>query len=151
MARSWQILVFAGLLGGFFLLRQTFLNEKSMENPNPDEAAYFSQLRPVERELEDVRQHLREISRTRKTSETTAKIVADAEHESQNLREIRPVPVRLDGTHRDLITWSDMLRKGAVVANGPLDHTSVGEVENLVRQADALYGEIERRSAAVER
>jgi hypothetical protein len=148
---SWQNWV-AGVISGSLVAVLLHLAAKANRSEGPDLAneAYFTRISHSEKELEDVRKNLRDLSRGVHPHETFAKVTADATRECAGLESLQDVPDGLYSTHEELIQWARTLKEGATGAMS--SRGSAREVATkAVAKADALYRSVEARIAPEER
>ncbi|HEY3781331.1 MAG TPA: hypothetical protein VGL56_09635 [Fimbriimonadaceae bacterium] len=152
MRLSWQmtvatILSVGIILGLFHEVR--ILKPDLGEDPRVSE--YLQQIQPVEKELEDVRHNLFEISKGVPVHEAISHVEQDANRESAALTAIRSVPPKMAATQGQFVAWAHILQGSVHLAKGQSSQGMHRQLAENVSKADDIYRNIEIKVAPEER
>jgi hypothetical protein len=138
----------AGLI---FVLAHEIISSKPDRAKDPRVVEYLQRLKPVERELEDVRENLYEISRGRAVEESIDHIEYDANRETSELASIRSVPAELTGAHGKFLAWARTLQGSVKLAKQKQSEGTRRRLADSVGKADSIYERIEIKAPPDER
>jgi hypothetical protein len=152
MRLSWQTTVGTALSVGIILvLLHEIIGLKRNRGNDPRVFEYLQKIQPVEKELEDVRHNLFEISKGVHVHESISHIEYDANRETAQLADMRSVPEDFTGAQEDFLVWAHILQGSVPLAKEKPTNSTRRQLAENVSKADNLYRRIEMKVAPEER